>query len=117
MRVQHQDWPVVPSGKPIRRAFDGVMRRKGRSSLGPLSSCRIWADDSLRSGQLRLSGSPDMSKRRRTSDYSRWGKLSTEDLRAEALAHLLALQGISSYNLDAIKLNDLLCVKHQALPA
>lgn len=116
MREQRkQDWLVIPSQAMINRALTAAMRLNGfknehPDSVGPFSSCKVWATASSKIAPI--SGSPNMSLVRRSSNYSKWELLNFRDLRDEARAHYRAMKGVTMYKLDGNKLNDLVCVKH-----
>ncbi|XP_057824783.1 sialyltransferase-like protein 5 isoform X2 [Cryptomeria japonica] len=116
MREQRkQDWSVIPSRAMINRALIAAMRLSGfqnehPDSVGPFSSCKVWATASSKNAPI--SGSPNMSLVRRSSNYSKWELLNFRDLRDEARAHYRTMKGVTIYKLDGNKLNDLVCVKH-----
>eukprot|EP01018_Ginkgo_biloba_P015691 Gb_14233 [translate_table: standard] len=116
MREQRkQDWSVVPSRAMVNRAHAAAIRLKGSQnehpdSVGPFSACKVWKTASSEIGPI--SGSPDMSPVRKSSDYSKWELLKLSDLRNEAREHYKTMKGVSLYKLDGNKLDDLVCVKH-----
>ena len=86
------------------------LKNEHPDSVGPFSSCKVCATASSKIAPI--SGSPNMSLVRRSSNYSKWELLNFRDLREEARAHYRAMKGVTMYKLDGNKLNDLVCVKH-----
>ncbi|KAH7292247.1 hypothetical protein KP509_29G059100 [Ceratopteris richardii] len=111
-----QNWESVPSRQAILSAHQVAwkLRRQPANhpdSVGPFSACKVWARAKAERGPL--SGSPDMSRLRRESNYSRWEKLQIKDLRKAAQSHHKALKNTNLYKLDGNKLDDLVCIKQR----
>ncbi|XP_068645701.1 sialyltransferase-like protein 5 [Aristolochia californica] len=117
MRAERKrDWSDVPSKEVINNAHSVALRLKRNQAgqpyePGPFGSCKVWG--TVRSeGSGPISGSPDMSEKRRNSNYSKWELLPFENLRKEAQEHYIQMGGVSLYKMDGNKLDDLVCVKH-----
>ncbi|KAK6928592.1 Glycosyl transferase family 29 [Dillenia turbinata] len=113
--MRKQDWSDVPTREMIRRAHAAALRLKlgqqgGSGDLGQFSSCKVWGSANPDDGQV--SGSPDMSKVRKHSNYSKWEVMPFESLRQEAQDHFYQMEGVSLYKMDGNKLDDLVCVRH-----
>eukprot|EP00250_Pteridium_aquilinum_P005035 c15195_g1_i1 orf=93-1538(+) len=109
-----QNWHAVPSRQTIHAAQEAARKlRRSPSdhpdSVGPFSACKVWASAKPKRGPL--SGSHDMSHARKSSNYSRWERLSIKEMRKEARDHHKALRGTTLYKLDGNKLDDLVCIK------
>uniref|UniRef100_A0A1D1XPS8 CMP-N-acetylneuraminate-beta-galactosamide-alpha-2,3-sialyltransferase 2 n=1 Tax=Anthurium amnicola TaxID=1678845 RepID=A0A1D1XPS8_9ARAE len=108
-----QDWSDVPNRDVINSAHAAAFRlKRGHLDPGPFSSCKVWGEMGPEGGGL-ISGSPDMSKTRRDSNYSKWEVMPFENLRGEARDHFIQMNGVSLYKMDGNKLDDLVCVKHK----
>ncbi|KAI4375412.1 hypothetical protein MLD38_013284 [Melastoma candidum] len=111
-----QDWSDVPSRELISSAHTAALRIKrgpaGQTGdVGQFGSCKVWGDADPRNID-RISGSLDMSDRRKNSEYSKWERLPFKDLRKEARDHYVQMGGVSLYKMDGNKLDDLVCVRH-----
>ncbi|XP_058092972.1 sialyltransferase-like protein 5 isoform X1 [Magnolia sinica] len=111
-----QDWSDVPSREVINRAQSAALHLKryqaGQADgLGPFSSCKVWGNAGP-DGSGPVSGSADMSEKRKKSNYSKWEVLPFESLRKEAQEHYIQMGGVSLYKMDGNKLDDLVCVRH-----
>ncbi|KAI9120923.1 hypothetical protein K1719_007956 [Acacia pycnantha] len=117
MRAERvQDWSDVPSREMISQAHAAALRMKRSQTghaddLGQFGSCKVWGNvDPDKVGPI--SGTPDMSDRRKHSNYNKWEVMPFESLRNEALDHYHQMQGVSLYKMDGNKLEDLVCVRH-----
>ncbi|GAB2229838.1 hypothetical protein Drorol1_Dr00014094 [Drosera rotundifolia] len=117
MRSQKkQDWSDVPSRELIRRAHAAALRLKKSGTdqpgdLGQFGNCKVWGDVGDYNGPI--SGSPDMSKLRRRSNYNKWEVMPFSSLKKEAQAYYAEMEGVSLYKMDGNKLDDLVCVRHR----
>lgn len=117
MRAERkQDWSDVPTKEIIRDAHAAALRlKKGMSGqgndLGPFVSCKVWGTVPTDSSSP-VSGSPDMSEKRKNSNYNKWEVMPFESLRREAQEHYVQLDSVSMYKMDGNKLDDLVCVRH-----
>ncbi|XP_010249221.1 PREDICTED: sialyltransferase-like protein 1 [Nelumbo nucifera] len=117
MRAERkQDWSDVPSKEMIRKAHTAALKLKRSQAdevggLGPFGGCKVWGNVGEDSNGP-VSGSPDMSERRKNSNYSKWELLPFESLRREAQEHYIQMGGVSLYKMDGNKLDDLVCVRH-----
>uniref|UniRef100_A0A7N0UQV6 Sialyltransferase-like protein 1 n=1 Tax=Kalanchoe fedtschenkoi TaxID=63787 RepID=A0A7N0UQV6_KALFE len=114
MRSQRkQDWSDVPSREMIHTAHSAALRLKKDQAddLGQFSSCKVWGNVDP-STPLPVSGSPDMSKIRKNSNYNKWEILPVESLRKEARDQYKSMEGVSLYKMDGNKLDDLVCIRH-----
>ncbi|XP_022725800.1 LOW QUALITY PROTEIN: sialyltransferase-like protein 1 [Durio zibethinus] len=108
-----QDWSDVPNREMISRAHAAALRiKRGAADLwGQFGSCKVWGSvDPYKRGPI--SGSPDMSRVRKHSNYSKWEIMPFESVRKEALDHYAQMEGVSLYKMDGNKLDDLVCVRH-----
>ncbi|XP_078433839.1 MALE GAMETOPHYTE DEFECTIVE 2 [Wolffia australiana] len=113
MRVgRARDWADVPGREAIARAHGAAWRVKtGQPGPSPFGRCKVWGRvDPTVVGPV--SGSPDMSRTRRNSNYSKWETMLLTSLRKEAQAHWAQLEGVSLYKMDGNRLDDLVCVRH-----
>ncbi|XP_059641137.1 sialyltransferase-like protein 1 isoform X1 [Cornus florida] len=113
-----QDWSDVPSREMISRAHAAALRLK-RSQTGQVDglrqfgSCKVWGNVGP-NGSGPISGSPDMSDVRKSSNYSKWEITPFESLRGEAQDHYIQMEGVNLYKMDGNKLDDLVCVRHSS---
>lgn len=114
--AKKQNWSDVANGETIREAHAAASSlRKGRET-GPFDSCKVWGNmDPENMGPV--SGSPDMSDVRKSSNYSKWEVMSLESLRKEAQDHYNQMGRVSLYKMDGNKLDDLVCVRHASRDA
>ena len=108
-----QDWSDVPSREMIGRAHAAALRlKRGEAgNLGQFGSCKVSGNvDADKVGPV--SGSPDMSDKRKFSNYNKWEVLPFKSLRKEAQDHYIQMEGVSLYKMDGNKLDDLVCVRH-----
>lgn len=111
-----QDWSDVPSREMISQAHAAALRLKRSQTdraddLGQFGSCKVWGNvNPDKAGPI--SGTPDMSDRRKHSNYNKWEVMPFESLRKEAQDHYHQMQGVSLYKMDGNKLEDLVCVRH-----
>ncbi|KAM1111694.1 hypothetical protein ACFX2I_044671 [Malus domestica] len=108
-----QDWSDVPSREMIGRAHAAALRlKRGEAGdLGQFGSCKVSGNvDADKVGPV--SGSPDMSDKRKFSNYNKWEVLPFKSLRKEAQDHYIQMEGVSLYKMDGNKLDDLVCVRH-----
>ncbi|KAI3994025.1 hypothetical protein MKX01_022321 [Papaver californicum] len=111
-----EDWSGIPSREMINRAHTAALHLKrsqeGQNGpVGPFGSCKIWSNVSYdNSGPI--SGTPDMSERRKNSNYKKWEVMPFKSLRKEAQQHHIKMRGVSLYKMDGNKLDDLVCVNH-----
>ena len=80
-------------------------------AFGQFGSCKVWGDAGSYS-RGPVSGSPDMSRVRKNSNYSKWEVMPFNSLRQEARDHFMQMHGVSLYKMDGNKLEDLVCVRH-----
>lgn len=115
--MRKQNWSDVPSRDMISRAHAAALRlKRGQAGqdgerLGQFGSCKVWGNVGS-DGSGPISGSPDMSTVRKSSNYSKWEVMPFESLRKEAKDHYMQMQGVSLYKMDGNKLDDLVCVRH-----
>lgn len=115
--TRKQDWSDVPSRDMISRAHAAALRlKRGQAGqageeLGQFGSCKVWGNAGP-DGSGPISGSPDMSTVRKSSNYSKWEVMPFGSLRKEAKDHYMQMQGVSLYKMDGNKLDDLVCVRH-----
>jgi len=113
-----QDWSDVPSREMICSAHAAALRLKrsqtGKAGgLGQFGSCKVWGTASP-DESMPISGSPDMSTVRKSSNYSKWEVMPFESLRKEAQDHYRQMQSVTLYKMDGNKLDDLVCVRHSS---
>ncbi|XP_027102118.1 sialyltransferase-like protein 1 isoform X1 [Coffea eugenioides] len=111
-----QNWSDVPSRETIQRAHMAALRLKRilsgqEGAFGQFGSCKVWGDAGSYS-RGPVSGSPDMSRVRKNSNYSKWEVMPFNSLRQEARDHFMQMHGVSLYKMDGNKLEDLVCVRH-----
>ncbi|XP_062105330.1 sialyltransferase-like protein 1 [Humulus lupulus] len=108
-----QDWADVPTREMISRAHAAALflKRGETGDLGQFGSCKVWGNVSPESDGP-VSGSPDMSSVRKSSNYSKWEVMPFESLRKAAQEHYHQMEGVSLYKMDGNKLDDLVCVRH-----
>ena len=83
-----QDWSDILSSEVIQRAHSAALRLKRSQSeqqegggLGQFGSCKVWGHAGDYSNAGPISGSPDMSNVRKSSNYSKWEVMPFESLR------------------------------------
>lgn len=113
---RNQDWSDVPNRGMIRSAHAAAMLLKRNHShqddrLGQFASCKVWGNAGGY-GSGPISGSTDMSKTRKNSNYGKWEVMPFKMLRKEAQDHLMQMEGVSLYKMDGNKLEDLVCIRH-----
>ncbi|KAF4385669.1 hypothetical protein F8388_010225 [Cannabis sativa] len=108
-----QDWADVPTREMIQQAHAAALylKRGETGDLGQFGSCKVWGNVSPESDGP-VSGSPDMSSVRKSSNYSKWEVMPFESLREAAQEHYHQMEGVSLYKMDGNKLDDLVCVRH-----
>ncbi|MQM08791.1 hypothetical protein Taro_041647 [Colocasia esculenta] len=109
-----QDWSHVPNRNIINSAHAAaLLMKRGEAESGPFGSCKVWGKVGPEDGEP-ISGSPDMSKTRRDSNYSKWEVMPFESLRKEAQDHFIQINGVSLYKMDGNRLDDLVRVQPKA---
>ena len=114
MRAERkQDWSDVPDRETIRRAHAAAihLRKSENGDTGQFRNCKVWGNSGPY-GSGPVSGSPDMSGVRKTSNYSKWETMPFKKLSKTAQDHYTQMEGVSLYKIDGNKLDDLVCVRH-----
>ncbi|KAL4577067.1 hypothetical protein LXL04_013168 [Taraxacum kok-saghyz] len=100
---REQDWSDVPSREKIGRAHGAATRLKrgeeGEYGEGQFGKCKVWGNAGPY-GSGPVSGSRDMSSKRRNSNYSKWEVMGLKELRREAQEHYRQMEGVSLYKMD-----------------